>query len=80
MDGKSLVGQVVIAIELYPFHKVLGGDGVDLPSAVERINEGTQADGGDGSRFVGGNVPVHMGNDSLGQVIPFDLIVQSQFL
>ena len=51
----------------------LSGELVECP--IDR-----EADGGDGAWFVGGNVPVHMGNDPLGQVVPFDFIVQSQFL
>ena len=72
MNREGLVGQIVLAVELYPFHQILGGDGVDLAAAVEGIYKGTDTDGGDRPRLVGGDIPVEVADDALRQVPGLD--------
>ena len=43
------------------------------------VYEGVQAHMGDGADVMGSNVPVHVGDNALGQVICLQLVFQSQF-
>src|SRR5699024_6885300 len=78
VDGESLVQQQLLALDVDDLHQVLRGAVVQLAAAVAGVGKGVQAHGGDGADVVGGDVPVHVGDDALGQVVRLDLVGQGQ--
>ena len=78
VDGESLVEQQLLALDVDDLHQVLLGAVIQLAAAVAGVCEGVQAHGGDGADVVGGDIPVHVGDDALGQVIGLDLVGQGQ--
>ena len=78
IDGDGLIQQPLLTLDIDDLHDVLGGGAVQLTAAVAGIHEGIQAHMGDGADLVGGDVPVHMGDDALGQVVGLDLVFQRQ--
>jgi hypothetical protein len=67
-----LGGQVEPAIELSTLNQIFGGPGVDLPSAMNRIDKSANAYRSKSSRLAGCDVPVHVGDNSQRQVIGLD--------
>ncbi|MEZ4551979.1 MAG: hypothetical protein R2874_16335 [Desulfobacterales bacterium] len=75
--GKGLVCQIFPAIQLHQFHHLFGGDSIQF-SAVGGST--VQADGGERAGLSGGDVPVHVGDDALGQVVGNYFVVNGQLL
>ena len=78
VDGDGLVEEPLLALNIHDLHQVLFRALVQLAAAVPGVHEGVQAHVGDGPDVVGRDVPVHVGDDALGQVIGFQLIGQGQ--
>ena len=78
IDGEGLIQQPLLTLNIDDLHDILGGGAVQLAAAVAGIHKGIQAHMGDGADLVGGDVPVHMGDDALGQVVGLDLVLQRQ--
>ena len=78
IDGDGLVEQPFLTADMYQLHQILLGALVELAALVAGIHKGVQTHMGDGADVVGGNVPVHMGDDALGQVVGLQLVGQSQ--
>ena len=78
VDGEGLIQQPLLPLDIDDLHDVLGGGAVELSAAVAGIHEGIQAHMGDGADLVCGDVPVHVGDNALGQVVGLDLVLQRQ--
>ena len=79
-DREGLVEKVFLAVDLHHAHQVPGGAAVDLAAAEARVDEGAEADPGDGAGLAGGDVAVQVGDDALGQVVGLDAVGHGEFL
>ena len=83
MDRKSLVKQILFAIDLHQAHQFdAAGDGpvVELAATQAGIDEGAQANPRQGPGLAGGDIAKEMADDALGQVPGLDAIGEGQLL
>jgi hypothetical protein len=80
LDREGLVEEVFLAVDFDDAHEIVGGAFVDLAAAEARVDEGAEPDPGEGARLAGGDVPVQVGDDPLGQVVALDAVRDGQLL
>ena len=80
VDREGLVEQVFLAIDLHQADDVPGRLLVQLAAAEAGVDEGPEADPGDGARPAGGDVAEHVGDDALWQVPGFDAVGHGKLL
>jgi hypothetical protein len=80
VDRKGLVEQVLLAVDFHHPHEIGGGHRVQLAAAKARVDEGTQADAGNRSRFARGNIAKEVGDHPLRQVVGLNAIGHRQLL
>ena len=68
-----------MTVNVYDLYKVFLGALVELAAAVAGVGKGFQTNMGDGADVVGCNIAVHVGNNTLRQVICLNLVVECQF-
>ena len=80
IDRKRFAKQIFLTADHHQFDQIRLGAGVELATAVARIDEGTQPTRVKGPRLAGGDIAVQMGDHALRQVPGFDLVVHRQRL
>jgi len=75
IDGKDLVEEPLLAIELHDPHQLLRGARVDLAAAQPRIDECAEADLAERAGAVGRRVAIEVGDRAERQVVPRDAVV-----
>ena len=78
VDRERLVEQPLLAVELDQPDEILGGGGVDLAAALARVDEGAQADLGEGAGLAGGDVAVEVRDAALRQVVGLDPVLDRE--
>ncbi|OQC23654.1 MAG: hypothetical protein BWX71_02008 [Deltaproteobacteria bacterium ADurb.Bin072] len=79
IDREGHVGEVVLAVEVDKLHEVIFCPRVDLSSVQPGIDIGPKAYGGDGARLVCRNVPEHVRNHALGEIVGLDPVLNRHF-
>ena len=78
VDRERLVEQPFLAVELDQADELLGRGGVDLAARLARVDEGAQADLGEGAGLAGGDVAVEVRDHALRQVVGLDPVLDRQ--
>ena len=78
IDGKGLVREVIPAIKAHDLHQILFCDLVDLAASETGVHIGPHAVGGQRAGFVSRDVPKHVGDDSLGEIVGLDLVLYGE--
>ena len=79
IDGKSLVEEPLLAVDLHHADDVLGGRRIDLATVQARIDEGAQADLGQEPRLARSDIAVQVRDAALRQVVGLDAVLDRQF-
>src|SRR5262245_3988906 len=78
VDGKRLVAQPFLAIDLHQLDQILGGHAADLSALLARIDEGAQSYLGDRPGPACSDLAIEMGNTTEREIVGLDLIVERQ--
>src|SRR5215470_2074500 len=80
VDGECAIEKQLLTVNLDQANEVLLGAFVDLAAAVTRVDKRSEADAREVARALGSDVAEQMGDDTLGKIVPFDLVGDCQTL